>query len=697
MKTILIILFSIIFIHVFGNKSDSIFSLLDNYKTDTAKIDFLISQSNQIQNAQPTEALIILKKATEFANRLNSSEQQATISYAMGEINFNQGNYKEGLSELFKALYIYESTQNMPGIAKSYNKIGSIYIYQGDYPEALNFLLKSLEINETIKDSSGISNTYTNIGFIFFEQGKYDDALKYFFSSIELDKLLKNEIKTANTFNNIGMVYLEIAEYDSSLFYFGKSLELFKEYNDQINIASCYTNIALVHEELGEFDTAIKNYSESLKIYEEIGAKQGIASALYNLGYFHYATSKDNMAIEYLKKSLKIGTEIGSIKDMTMASEILSDIYSQNGNYKEAYSNFVLYHNYAQHLTNEENIKKMTQIEMQYEFDKKQKEIEFINQQKELAHQAEIKRQRILLSSMSIGVLFLIAFAIFIFRSYRRKKKDNELLTKQKAEITLQHDQIVKQKREITDSIHYAKRIQTALLPPDEMIDSILPDYFIYYKPRDIVSGDYYWITQKDQKIIVVAADCTGHGVPGAFMSMLGISFLNEIVNQNIDIQSNIILDELRSYVIRSLRQTGKTGEAKDGMDLAMIIIDFNKKEVQFSGAYNPLYLIKNNELTQIKADKMPIGISDKRDVPFTSTTVSIEKGDSFYLFSDGYVDQFGGPDDKKFKSKNFQKVLLEIQDKSMDKQKEILHDKIEAWKGTTEQIDDIIVVGVKV
>lgn len=576
------------------------------------------------------------------------------------------------------------------------NKIGSIYIYQGNYPTALDYLLNSLKIKEELKDLSGISDTYTNIGKIFFEQYEPEEALKYFFKSIAIDSATNNTHEIATTFMNIGAVYNSQGEYVNALDYFNKSLKVHEKFNDKQNIATCYTNIAIAYEDQGDFEKAITNYNHSLEICKEIGAQQGIAAALFNLGYLHSTFFEFDKAITYLEEAINIAMEIGSMHDIEKSAYALSEAYNFMGEFKEAYKYLILYQRTFEKRNNEDNIRKFTQLEMQYTFDKKQKEIEFEQQQKELAHQAEVKRQRIILAFLSIGVLFLFAFIFFIYRSYKRKQKDNELLRKQKKEITNQRDQIVKQKLEITDSIHYAKRIQTAVLPPDDLINSLLPDYFILYEPRDIVSGDYYWFSQKEDKIIVVAADCTGHGVPGAFMSMLGISFLNEIVNQNNNVSPDVILNELRNYVIRSLRQTGKSGEAKDGMDLALTIIDFEKQELQFSGAYNPLYFIKNSVLEQIKADKMPIGISVNHDQSFSQITIPFDKGDVFYLFSDGYVDQFGGPNDKKFKSRKFKELLLEIHEKDMDLQKDILRKALFDWKGDGEQIDDILVIGMK-
>ncbi|MDF1575825.1 MAG: SpoIIE family protein phosphatase [Bacteroidales bacterium] len=264
-------------------------------------------------------------------------------------------------------------------------------------------------------------------------------------------------------------------------------------------------------------------------------------------------------------------------------------------------------------------------------------------------------------------------------------------------QATLQRDTISKQKELILDSIHYAKRIQSAILPPVHLLKQHLSDSFILFKPRDIVSGDYYWAREKDHKLLIAVADCTGHGVPGGFLSMLGIASMNEIVNRSVDLNPGKILEELREVVIASMHQTGSRDEARDGIEIALCVIDLKLNSMVYSGANRPLYLIRDGALEHFRPDRMPIGIYDQEPDPFTSNTIRLRKGDSLYLFSDGYVDQLGGPLRKTFRAVNFRKLLLRIQDQPMEKQKAILAEKMALWQGSVEQIDDIVVMGIKI
>ena len=275
--------------------------------------------------------------------------------------------------------------------------------------------------------------------------------------------------------------------------------------------------------------------------------------------------------------------------------------------------------------------------------------------------------------------------------------KQGDKIAEQKHKLKKQHDLVQNQKKKIEDSILYAKRIQSAVLPPNRFIQHLLSDHFIFYKPRDIVSGDFYWTKQVDEKIFIAAADCTGHGVPGALMSMLGITFLNEIINKNPNIHANEILNELRAHIISSLRQTGSGGESRDGMDVALCIIDHKNRILEYSGANNPLYMIRNGELTHTKADKMPIGIHRRAKESFVNHFINLKQDDLIYIFSDGYNDQFGGEDGRKFLSVNFKKILIENSDKTLSEQKSILKKTFEEWKGERKQLDDILVIGFKI
>lgn len=315
------------------------------------------------------------------------------------------------------------------------------------------------------------------------------------------------------------------------------------------------------------------------------------------------------------------------------------------------------------------------------------KEEEIRRQDEKIVLQAEaIQTQKIIILAAALALILVFGLVYFIWRNYRNKKRANILLQAQK-------DQIAYQKQHITDSIEYAKMIQAAILPSMELFTHKL-EHFVVFKPRDIVSGDFYWVEEIDGKYLIVTADCTGHGVPGAFMSMLGISLLNEIIISKEISRPDLVLNHLRKKIIEALRQ--KTGSiVKDGMDMTVCLFDRNTLQLQFSGANNPLYLVSEGQLTQIKGDKMPVAIHDVMD-PFSLHHLKLKRGDTFYTFSDGFADQFGGPLRKKFLAKNFKSLLLSVQDLSMIEQGNRLDEVFADYRLDLEQIDDVVVIGVK-
>ncbi|MFH2095741.1 MAG: SpoIIE family protein phosphatase, partial [Bacteroidota bacterium] len=341
------------------------------------------------------------------------------------------------------------------------------------------------------------------------------------------------------------------------------------------------------------------------------------------------------------------------------------------------------------------------------------------------------RKQRIIIYSFVIGFLIIGFFSFLLLRQFRQRKKinrrlklQNEEITQQKEEIesqrdeiesqrdeieaqrdlaTEQRDQIDGQKKEITSSIEYASKIQKVLLPSENVMEKVLPEHFVFYRPKDIVSGDFYWVAGKKDLAIAVAADCTGHGVPGAFMSMLGIAYLNEVVNKTAKPDAAEILNQLRNKIIQSLHQTDTYGETKDGMDISLCIINQKTRHLQYAGAQNPVYVINGDRFKEIKGDKMPIGIYyTKTGTPFTNHDITLEKGAVIYIFSDGFADQFGGADGKKFKYGNFKKLLAGMHRETMKEQRAILEKTFEKWRKHEagreyEQIDDVLVMGIKI
>ncbi len=319
-----------------------------------------------------------------------------------------------------------------------------------------------------------------------------------------------------------------------------------------------------------------------------------------------------------------------------------------------------------------------------------------------------LEKQKLILYFVIFALVLVSFLGYYIYRGYRIKKEANIRLEEKNRTISLQKDEIEKQrdlaaaqrdqiayqKKHITDSIMYAKRIQTALIPSLELFSDKL-EHFVLYKPLAIVSGDFYWVSSQGSMQIIIAADCTGHGVPGAFMSMLGVTMLNEIVTGKHILMPDQIIDELRNGIIKALNQVADEDSVKDGMDIAICVVDFEKNILYYSGANNPLYLVRGGELIHYRADKMPVAIHYKM-TPFTLHTIELRKGDAFYIFSDGYADQFGGPKQKKFMTAQLKETIVSMVNEPMLKQGERLNEIFEEWRGEGPQVDDVTLIGVR-
>ncbi len=646
----------------------------------------------------------------------------------MGIIQKNLGEYQKALENYLKSSQIQKSINDVDGLARSYNNIVNIYLELGDFESALDYSFRSLQIHEELDNKTEIAITLNNIGAIYHAQKLEDKALEYNQKSLKINIELNDKKGMADNYNNLAEIYSNLADNDTIsndsknaylhkvLDYLEKSLPLYQEIEYKKGIALSYNNIGSVNQRLGNYDKVLDNYQKSILAYEEMGDKNGIISSLIFKGAYFNEIKDYKLAISYYEQAKVLANEIGSPERLMDLAEGLSMSYSELGQYQKAFENHVLFKEMTDKIISDANRKNSAQKEFRYKLGKKQKEMELEQQKKDILAAEELQRQSLITKGAFGGLALMIALAFFIFRSYRIKQKTNlqlaekneqilernEELKQKNEEIQAISEEMVRQRdiaiharKEVMDSIQYAKRIQRAVLPSREMFAKTIPDYFIFFEPRDVVSGDFYWMKEVNNHLVIVAADCTGHGVPGAFMSLLGVAFLNKIVNENM-LDSGKILDSLRDHIIEALHQTWNDTEAKDGMDLSLVVVNLETKELQYSGAYNPLYQFRNGELHEIKADKMPISLHIKKAQPFSSHKLQLQKNDTIYMFSDGYADQFGGEAGRKFKYHRFKDLFKSAHDKPMSKQKEILLETYENWKGTNSQLDDILVIGLR-
>jgi serine phosphatase RsbU (regulator of sigma subunit) len=433
----------------------------------------------------------------------------------------------------------------------------------------------------------------------------------------------------------------------------------------------------------------------SFDIKKNLKDTMGMAMETNNLGEVYDSKGDAAKALSYFFESLSYSQKIHYQKFVIHTSQMISEIYFKQKNYEKAYEFYKLCTNLKDSVFNENNAKSLNEIEAKYQNEKKQLLIDNLNKEntiKEVKIEKQQNKTYFLYAAAGLLCLIIVIAAI----GYRNKQNANRIISEQKAEVERQRDQIEAKSKEVTDSILYAKRIQGAMLANTGLLKAHLPEHFVLYKPKDIVSGDFYWAGAQDNKFYLCAGDCTGHGVPGAFMSLLNISFLNEAVIEKRIESPEKILDHVRNQIITSLSNK-ETGEgSRDGMDAVLCMFDMKGMWLRFAAANNPLWLIRNNELKIFAPDKMPVGMHHGRQKDFTLQTLGLRKNDIVYLLTDGYADQFGGDKGKKFKYKKLQDLLLKHCDKSMEEQKEILDLAVEQWRGKLEQVDDILVIGIK-
>ncbi len=670
---------------------DSLIRVVNSNSADTSKVKALNKLSVQYWYADPEMATNYANDALTLGNHIGFKKEVARSYNSIGVINDIQGNYEEALEYYFKSLAIKEEIDDKRGISGAYNNIGLIHKNQGNHTLALEYYFKSLEIAEQIDNKKGMALAYNNIGIINANQQHHEEALKYYFKSLKLRKEIGDTRGEAGSYNNIGNVYDNQGNYQQALQYYFKGLNLNNEYGYKYGALRASVNIGTVYNRTGEHQLALDKFTSSLQMAEETGDKYGIALSNNNLGITLNYLGKGEEAIGYLQTGLTLSDEIGSTELVRDAAKELSEIYAQHTDYKEAYRHHKLYKQMFDSLDNEANTRKLTELEMQYAFDKQQKETEFETQQTELEHAAAIKRQKLLRNSFFVGFALMVLLAFAFFRNFKIKQKANLVLEEQK--------KIIEEKnKDITDSIKYAKHIQDALLPNKELMQKVFKEHVIYYQPKDIISGDFYWVEQKGNKLFFALADCTGHGVPGAIMSIIGHSGINKAINEmNLQAPANI-LNQLNRYVHETLQQDYENSTVRDGMDIAFCTIDLETKKLHFAGANNPVYIIRDNTLHELKGNHFAIGGFWGDELkPYTEKQFDLKEGDMIYTFSDGYPDQFGGPGGKKFKYNQFRDLLLSICTRSSVEQHQQLHQTITNWMGDLEQIDDICVVGVKV
>ncbi|MFZ5552442.1 MAG: tetratricopeptide repeat protein [Bacteroidota bacterium] len=642
---------------------------------DSLKAEINIQLASELLYISFSEALSYAESAKKISKENKLMYQLGRAHYILGKIYRNSGDQEKTLKNFLDGIRVFEKIGEEGKKADGYLLVGSHY-YKINLPdEAIKYYKDALEIYKKENDKSGESFALNNLGNCYQQKGDYENAKKCFNQSLKIDEALGNVIDMAGSWVNLGTIAMVEKKYSDAEKYFNQALEVFEKDQNDYETAVCLVN-------LGEIMNARNDHSSALI-------------------YFNSAMEKaKNINNEYLVR---------------MCYYNMAFTYSKQEKHEAAFENLYHYVSINDSLNRKDMVDKLAEMARKYEADKKEKEIQLLNKEKKVAEQknriqelenkqarVDLERSRTILWFSLGGLVLLTALAVLLVNRNRIRKRANELLSKQKQEIYEKSLIIEEKNRDITDSILYAKRIQDAILREENKALSILPEHFIFFKPKDIVSGDFYWTHKKGEQWYFAVVDCTGHGVPGAFMSMLGIAFLNEISATPGNFSPADIMNELREKIIRELGQTGNDGDSMDGMDMSMIKFNPVEHTLEFCGAQNPAWIVRNKEIIELKGDKQPVAYQPFQ-TPFTNHKIQLQKKDVVYLFSDGYADQFGGPDlygrpagGKKFKYKRLKDMLQNAAHINTVYQKEMIERAFIEWKGDYEQIDDVTLVGIR-
>jgi len=629
---------------------------------------------------------------TTLLNEATIPSDQIKFKCALSQRFTEIGKFEIGGKMANDALIMAEKNDEKKGIGSAYYSLARLNQYLGDWSKALSYHYKALPIFEELGLKEELAWTHLNIGISLHAQNNMISATKYDRKALETFLEIDHKQGVAYSYLNLGLALNARGEYSKAIQHMLNARVICKEIGDERGVGYVLSSVAEIHENMGEYDKAIEGNLACLKIRKTENDKMDMSFCYSNLGSIYMKQGHLIKSENALKIGEKLGLEVNARPFLKSIYLTWSKVDSLNRDYKKAYQHFKLYSHYDKLINNEKSHRKAADLQHTYEKDKNEKEITLIKKEKDLQNFVNAKDQRNLvigLAAVGFILIVVVAFSVSVSKRANRIKKQKNIITKQKERVDEQH-------KSIKDSIVYAQKIQQALLTSEEYIAKYLKlDFFIHYQPKDIVSGDFYWAQEHQDSFYLTTADCTGHGVPGAFMSLLNISIMNElIVGKNITSPAKV-LNRQRSEIIKALNSQG-SDNSQDGMDCILCKFDTKNDVLTFSAANSSLWIIRGKKIMKFKGDKMPVGKYMNDNKEFTEQAIRLEKGDLIYTFTDGIVDQFGGDKNKKFKPRRLSELLLQIHELPTEEQKLILMTTLERWTGDNEQTDDILMVGIK-
>ncbi len=686
---------------------DSLWKVWNNKSLpDTTQFSALEKIGFQLCFTNPDSGILISNMLIKAARDKGSKKWEGGGYNDLGNNYLSQANYQPSLDAFAHGMKLFEETGDKLHIANMYVNEGLVYEDMSDYPKSLECYQEAIKKYREMGDKADAEGEMGNVGIIYWYLNDYKKALEYAEEALKAYEAANDKLNIANTLSDMGLFYTKVPDYGKAMEYLNRAVDISREINNLQCLANTYGNISVVYGLQNDYARGIEYNMKCFGILKQIGDRNGMALTYINISSYYLKLKRIGEAEQYSDSASDLGKKIGALDIQRDAHLSLSDIYMADGRFKDALDQYKKYTQLKDSVINDSKKREIMHKEMQFEYDKKSitdsiknAEAAKVKDLEIVAQKSEIKQQRTLQYALYGGLALVFVFSGFMYNRFRITRKQKVLIEKQKLEVEKQKLIVEEKNKDITDSINYASRIQRALLTTDDYISKRLKEYFILFKPRDIVSGDFYWAneveTNEGKRFLICAGDCTGHGVPGAFMSLLNISLLNEVNLEKKINEPAKILDEVREYIIKALNPEGKDDGSKDGMDCILCSFNLTDYMLDFACANNPLWLVRNNECIEYKADKMPVGIQQGHK-PFSAQALKLQEGDMVYIFTDGFADQFGGPKGKKFKYKQLQEMLVSISAKPLNEQKAHIEKAFMDWKSDLEQIDDVLIIGIR-
>ena len=656
---------------------------------------------------QNDSAIHYFKKVKNIFTGLN---YQRGIAISLNNIALalkDLGDYSKCLEYFNLAYKGYKLAKDSANQDNALHNIGLIYSDIGNYPMAMKYFQKARYIRASIKDESGTASSLDEIGKIIFDfEGNIDKALDYYLRALEIRERIDERITIPVSLIHIGEVYKAKGNNEKALTFYNRALNISQEIGEKKRVSETYIEIGNIYIDLKDYEQALIYFYRAKKINEFVDYKKGLALSLNKIGLVYELSNRPEMAINNAKKALEMTTSLGDLEGIALSSSVLFRNYKKINAFSNALTMQELNILITDSIQNRDNLRSVINQQYKYEYDKKAISDSIRHQDEILIHQAKVEKEQILRNGSILLLILIIGFSIFLYTRFRLIKRQKDLIKEQKKtvdiaykELDIQKNKVEQQNQQIITSINYAKKIQDAILPEDELLNNFFSEYFILFKPKDIVGGDFYWYRSFKDIAVIACVDCTGHGVPGGFMSMLGSLLLDKIIQNSKDNPSNI-LECLSNEVIRVLKQDAG-GEIQDGMDMSLCIIDKKNMKLHFSGARNGILIIDKENISHYKADLLPVGgafsrKSRKMSRKFTTQSISITKDSWIIMYSDGYYDQLGGSKTMSMEPEKYKEIIQSAVKTNKDK-KEFLMQEFEQWREDFPQVDDLLIIGLRV